>query len=37
MDKAYRNILLTYWQIQRKKLISKYRYVVERTFGSLKR
>lgn len=37
MDKAYRNTPLTYWQIQRNKLISKYRYVVERTFGSIKR
>lgn len=37
MHKAYRNKPLTYWQTQRNKLISRYRYVVERTFGSIKR
>lgn len=37
MDKAYRNRPLSQRQIQRNKLISKYRYVVERTFGSIKR
>lgn len=37
MDKSYRNRPLSQRQIQRNKLISKYRYVVERTFGSIKR
>ena len=35
--KAYRNKPLTYWQIRFNKLISKERYVVERTFGGMSR
>jgi transposase, IS5 family len=35
--KAYRNRPLTKWQITFNKLISKERYVVERTFGGMKR
>jgi len=35
--KAYRNRPLTKWQIKFNKLISKQRYVVERTFGGMKR
>jgi len=35
--KAYRNRPLTYWQVQFKKLISKQRYKVEKTFGGMKR
>ena len=37
MHKAYRNKPLTNWQIKYNKAISKTRWVVERTFGSLKR
>ncbi|MCX7954824.1 MAG: transposase, partial [Bacteroidales bacterium] len=37
MEKGYRNRELTYWQRQRNKLLGRYRYVVERTFGSYKR
>ena len=37
MHKAYRNTPLTSWQIKYNKAISKTRWVVERTFGSLKR
>jgi IS5 family transposase len=37
MHKAYRNRPLTDWQIKYNKAISKTRWVVERTFGSLKR
>jgi len=37
MRKAYRNKKLSYWEIKWNKFISKYRYVVERTFGSIKR
>lgn len=37
MDQAYRNHPLTNWQIKYNKAISKTRWVVERTFGSLKR
>lgn len=37
MHKAYRNTPLTYWQKRYNKLISKSRWVVERTFGSIKR
>jgi len=33
-DKALRNNPLTRWQLQRNRLITKARYVVERTFGS---
>ncbi|MBY0474374.1 MAG: transposase [Nitrosomonas sp.] len=33
-DKAVKNRLLTQRQLQRNSLISKARYVVERTFGS---
>ena len=36
-DKAYRNKPLTSWQKKRNKLISKQRYKVERTFGSMKK
>jgi transposase, IS5 family len=35
--KAYRNHPLTKWQIAFNKLISKERYVVERTFGGMRR
>jgi len=35
--KAYRNNPLTYWQKRFNKLVSKQRYVVERTFGGMKR
>ena len=37
MHKAYRNQPLTQWQKKYNKAISKTRWVVERTFGSLKR
>lgn len=37
MHKAYRNRPLTYWQLLFNKLISKTRWVVERTFGSIKK
>jgi len=37
MHKGYRNTPLTNWQIKYNKAISKTRWVVERTFGSLKR
>ena len=37
MHKAYRNKPLTEWQKEYKRKISKTRWVVERTFGSLKR
>ena len=37
MHKAYRNTPLTYWKKRYNKLISKTRWVVERTFGSIKR
>ena len=37
MHKAYRNKPLTEWQKKYNKAISKTRWVVERTFGSLKR
>lgn len=37
MHKGYRNRPLTHWQIRYNKAISKTRWVVERTFGSLKR
>lgn len=37
MHKGYRNRPLTKWQIKYNKAISKTRWVVERTFGSLKR
>jgi len=37
MHQAYRNKPLTHWQIKYNKAISKTRWVVERTFGSLKR
>lgn len=37
MHQAYRNKPLTHWQIKYNKTISKSRWVVERTFGSLKR
>lgn len=36
-QKAYRNRPLTRWQLKFNKLISKSRYVVERTFGGMKR
>lgn len=35
--KAYRNKPLTAWQVKFNKLISKTRWVVERTFGSMKK
>ena len=35
--KAYRNKPLTHWQKKRNTLISKQRYKVERTFGSMKK
>ena len=35
--KAYRNRPLTEWQIIFNKLVSKQRYVVERTFGGMNR
>ena len=35
--KAYRNRPLGSWQLLFNKLVSKYRYVIERTFGSMKR
>lgn len=35
--KAYRNKPLTHWQVAFNKLVSKKRYVVERTFGGMKR
>ena len=37
MNKAYRNRPLTHWQRLFNKLISKTRWVVERTFGSIKK
>jgi len=37
MHKAYRNKPLTHWQKRYNKLISKVRWVVERTFGSINR
>ena len=37
MHKAYRNKPLTHWQKKYNKAISKTRWVVDRTFGSLKR
>jgi Transposase and inactivated derivatives, IS5 family len=37
MFKSYRNRSLTHWQQVFNKIISRYRYVVERTFGSIKR
>jgi len=37
MHQAYRNKPLTHWQIKYNKAISKTRWIVERTFGSLKR
>ncbi|SNZ01219.1 IS5 family transposase [Flagellimonas pacifica] len=37
MHKGYRNTPLTKWQTRYNKAISKTRWVVERTFGSLKR
>ncbi|MXV38001.1 transposase [Flavobacteriaceae bacterium Ap0902] len=37
MHKGYRNKPLTNWQKKYNKLISKTRWVVERTFGSMKR
>ena len=37
MHKAYRNRPLTPWQLYFNKLISKTRWVVERTFGSIKK
>lgn len=37
MHKAYRNRPLTPWQVRFNKLISKTRWVVERTFGSIKK
>ena len=37
MHKAYKNKPLTHWQKVYNKLISKTRWVVERTFGSMKR
>ena len=37
MHKAYRNRPLTHWQKVFNKLISKSRWVVERTFGSIKK
>lgn len=37
MHKGYRNRPLTKWQIRYNKMISKTRWVVERTFGSMKR
>ena len=37
MHKAYRNKPLTHWQKVYNKIVSKTRWVVERTFGSLKR
>ena len=36
-DKAYPNHLLSSWQIKRNTLISKSRYVVERTIGTMKK
>ncbi|WP_096291787.1 hypothetical protein [Nitrosomonas ureae] len=33
-DKATRNYPLTHWELQCNNLITKSRYVVERTFGS---
>ena len=35
--KAYRNRSLTYWEKEFNKIISRYRYKVERTFGSMSR
>ncbi|MEM6718568.1 MAG: IS5 family transposase [Bacteroidota bacterium] len=37
MHKGYRNTPLTHWQVKYNKAISKKRWVVERTFGSIKR
>ena len=37
MYKAYKNKPLSYWQKQFNKMISKNRYVVEQSFGTLKR
>ena len=37
MFKSSRNRSLTHWQQVFNKIISRYRYVVERTFGSIKR
>jgi len=37
MHKAYRSRPLTPWQVRFNKLISKTRWVVERTFGSIKK
>jgi|YNPMSStandDraft_1061717.scaffolds.fasta_scaffold00021_5 IS5 family transposase len=37
MFKCYRNRSLTHWQQVFNKIISRYRYVVERTFSSIKR
>ena len=37
MHKAYRNRPLTRWQVVFNKLVSKTRWVVERTFGSIKK
>ena len=37
MEKAARNRSLSYWQKLKNRLISKRRFIVERTFGTLKR